>query len=59
MIAMNRITGIRSIDFKVVARGHGVVNMNGSTKLRLDGQGKPITNHQMPKLRGYTNIAGY
>ena len=56
---MNRITGIRSIDFKVVARGHGVVNMNGSTKLRLDGQGKPITNHQMPKLRGYTNIAGY
>ena len=30
---MKRITGIKSVDFKVIAKGHGVVNWNGSTDI--------------------------
>ena len=52
-----KITGIRSIDFKIVAKGHGVVNWNGPTTLVGDG-GKTVDNHTMPKLRGYTNLSG-
>ena len=52
-----KITGIRSIDFKIVAKGHGVVNWNGPTSLVGDG-GKTVDNHTMPKLRGYTNLSG-
>lgn len=52
-----KITGIRSIDFKIVAKGHGVVNWNGPTTLVGDG-GKTVDNHTMPKLRGYTNLTG-
>jgi len=57
----NKITGIRSIDFKIVAKGHGVVNWNGSLKMQPfeDGKNKPYENHTMPKLRGYNNISGY
>ncbi len=56
-----KITGIRSVDFKIVAKGHGVVNWNGSAKFNPfeDGKNKPYENHTMPKLRGYTNIDGY
>ena len=52
-----KITGIRSVDFKIVAIGHGVVNWNGPTSLLGDG-GKTVDNHTMPKLRGYTNLSG-
>lgn len=53
---MQKITGIRSVDFKVVAYGYGVVNWNGPTTLQSDG--RIIDNHTMPKLRGYTNLTG-
>ena len=54
---MTTVTGIRSVDFKIMALGHGVVNWNGPTTLRGDG-GKTVDNHTMPKLRGYTNLTG-
>jgi hypothetical protein len=53
---MQKVTGIKSVDFKVVAYGYGVVNWNGPTTLQNDGQ--IIDNHSMPKLRGYTNLTG-
>jgi len=52
-----KITGIKSVDFKIVAKGHGVVNWNGPTTLLGEG-GKTVDNHTMPKLRGYTNLSG-
>lgn len=52
-----KIIGIKSVDFKIVAKGHGVVNWNGPTTLVGDG-GKTVDNHTMPKLRGYTNLSG-
>ena len=58
---MNKITGIRSVDFKVVARGHGVVNWNGSTTVKTVGKDDKLTtrnNHNIPKLRSYTSING-
>ncbi len=54
---MKKITGIKSVDFKVVAYGHGVVNWNGPTTLAGD-DGKTVDNHTLPKLRGYTNLTG-
>lgn len=54
---MNKITGIKSIDFKIIARGHGVVNWNGPTSL-TGNKGKTVDNHSLPKLRGYTNLTG-
>lgn len=58
---MEKVTGIKSVDFKILALGHGVVNWNGSPKLTIgnDGKFKNVTNHSMPKLRGYTNIKEY
>jgi len=52
-----KITGIRSVDFKIIAKGHGVVNWNGPTNLQGE-DGKTVDNHTMPKLRGYTNLSG-
>ena len=52
-----KITGIRSVDFKIVAKGHGVVNWNGPTNLQGE-DGKTVDNHTLPKLRGYTNLSG-
>lgn len=52
---MEKITGVKSVDFKVVALGHGVVNWNGPTALKGDHPLNPYQNHTMPKLRGYTN----
>lgn len=53
----NKITGIKSVDFKIIARGHGVVNWNGATNLaRRDGM--TVDNHTLPKLRGYSNLTG-
>lgn len=54
---IEKITGVRSVDFKIIAKGHGVVNWNGPTTLVGDG-GKTVDNHTMPKLRGYTNLTG-
>lgn len=53
---MKKVTGIKSVDFKIKALGHGVVNWNGPTTLQSDG--KIIDNHSLPKLRGYTNLTG-
>lgn len=53
---MQKITGIKSVDFKITAYGHGVVNYNGPTALSNDGQ--TVENHTLPKLRGYTNLTG-
>ena len=55
---MEKVTGIKSVDFKIRALGYGVVNWNGSPNLTIidDGKYKNVTNHSMPKLRGYTNI---
>lgn len=54
---MQKVTGIKSVDFKIKALGHGVVNWNGPTSLMGDG-GKTVDNHTLPKLRGYTNLSG-
>ena len=54
---MEKVTGIRSVDFKIKALGHGVVNWNGPTTLTGDS-GQTVDNHTLPKLRGYTNLTG-
>ncbi len=53
---MEKITGIKSVDFKITALGHGVVNWNGPTT--LSSEGRTVDNHTLPKLRGYTNLTG-
>lgn len=52
-----KIEGIKSVDFKVKALGHGVVNWNGPTNLAQEN-GTTVDNHTLPKLRGYTNLSG-
>jgi hypothetical protein len=54
---MEKITGIRSVDFKITALGHGVVNWNGPTNLAQE-DGSTVDNHTLPKLRGYSNLSG-
>ncbi|MDK4685587.1 type I-Fv CRISPR-associated protein Cas7fv [Kingella negevensis] len=54
---MAKVTGIKSVDFKITAYGHGVVNWNGSTTVK-GSDGLDINNHSMPKLRGYSNLTG-
>lgn len=49
---MTKITGIRSVDFQVVASGEGVVNHNGSASVFNPAAGKYVDNHLFPKLRG-------
>lgn len=53
---INKITGVKTVDFKVTAKGHGVVNWNGAASLSNDG--RTVDNHLLPKLRGYTNLSG-
>lgn len=53
---MNKVTGIKSVDFKIKAFGHGVVNWNGPTT--LSNEGVEVNNHTMPKLRGFSNLTG-
>ena len=53
---MEKVTGIKSVDFKVIAVGHGVVNWNGPTT--LSNEGRTVDNHTLPKLRGYSNLTG-
>jgi len=52
-----KVTGIKSVDFKIKALGHGVVNWNGPTNLAQEN-GVTVDNHTLPKLRGYTNLSG-
>ena len=52
-----KVTGIKSVDFKIRALGHGVVNWNGPTNLAQE-DGRTVDNHTLPKLRGYTNLSG-
>ena len=54
---MQKVTGIKSVDFKIRAFGHGVVNWNGPTTLEsvIDGKRTKLNNHTLPKLRGYSN----
>lgn len=47
---MKKITGIKSIDFKIIASGYGSVNNNGSITIMKDG---PKNNHTIPKLRNF------
>lgn len=54
---MEKVTGIKSVDFKIKALGHGVVNWNGPTNLAQEN-GTTVDNHTLPKLRGYTNLSG-
>lgn len=54
---MEKITGIKSVDFKIIALGHGVVNWNGPTNLAQEN-GNTVDNHTLPKLRGYSNLSG-
>lgn len=53
---ISKVEGVKNVDFKITAKGHGVVNWNGSTP--LSSEGKTVENHTMPKLRGYTNLSG-
>lgn len=53
---MQKVMGIKSVDFKIKAYGHGVVNWNGPTT--LSSEGRQVDNHTLPKLRGYTNLTG-
>lgn len=54
----NKVTGIKSVDFKVEAIGNGVVNWNGKTIVGNPKGGKELDNHMIPKLRGYNNETG-
>ncbi|OPH38732.1 hypothetical protein B5J94_02400 [Moraxella lacunata] len=53
---MQKVTGVKSVDFKITAYGYGVVNWNGPTT--LSSEGRTVDNHTLPKLRGYTNLTG-
>lgn len=53
---MSKVTGVKSVDFKITAYGYGVVNWNGPTTLQSDG--RIVDNHTLPKLRGYSNLTG-
>lgn len=54
---MAKVTGVKSVDFKITAYGYGVVNWNGPTSLTGDN-GKTVDNHTLPKLRGFSNLSG-
>lgn len=54
---MQKVTGVKSVDFKIKAYGYGVVNWNGPTSL-TGADGKTVDNHTLPKLRGYSNLTG-
>ena len=54
---MSKVTGVKSVDFKIIAYGYGVVNWNGPTSL-TGNDGKTVDNHTLPKLRGFSNLSG-
>lgn len=57
-----KIQGIKSVDFKIVAEGEGVVNWNGSFSVKNEQTKKdnepwdPVKNHSLPKMRGLDPI---
>ena len=54
---MKKVVGIKSVDFKIMADGYGVVNWNGSFPLK-GKDGKEVSNHTLPKMRGYSHFSG-
>ena len=54
---MSKVTGVKSVDFKITAYGYGVVNWNGPTSF-TGNDGKTVDNHTLPKLRGFSNLSG-
>ena len=55
-MSIQKVTGVKSVDFKITAYGYGVVNWNGPTT--LSSEGRTVDNNTLPKLRGYTNLTG-
>ena len=49
---LNKISGIKSIDFTIRATGEGIVNHNGSAAVWNPAAEKTVKNHLFPKLRG-------
>ena len=47
-----KLTGIKTVDLKIEASGSGVVNWNGSFKLKNPQAEQYVENHRVPKLRG-------
>lgn len=47
-----KVTGIKSVDFKIVAEGEGVVNWNGAFSLKNEQAQDFVKNHALPKMRG-------
>jgi hypothetical protein len=45
---MKKITGVKSVDFKVIAKGRGIVNWNGS----IDGEFG--SSHSVPKMTNFS-----
>ena len=50
---LRRIEGIKSVDFKIKAKGFGVVNWNGSASIYSEQAGKSVKNHLLPKMRNF------
>lgn len=48
---MKKISGIKSVDFKIEANGFGVINWNGNASLYSEQAKKFVENHTLPKLR--------
>ena len=46
-----KIQGVRSVDFKIMAKGEGIVNWNGSFNIYNDAADKRVDNHILPKMR--------
>lgn len=53
---MKKITGIKSVDFKIISSGYGSVNNNGSISIVKYGgkDNDTVSNHTIPKLRNFT-----
>ncbi|WP_322804595.1 type I-Fv CRISPR-associated protein Cas7fv [Vibrio alfacsensis] len=51
------ITGVYSVDFKLVSVGHGSVNNHGSVVMRSEDD-CIVSNHSIPKMRGFTPFTG-
>lgn len=56
---MAKMSGIRSVDFRLKATGEGVVNHNGSFSVFNPAAEKVVKNHMFPKLRGIDPLRKY
>lgn len=50
---MSKKNFIKAVEFKITARGEGIVNHNGSSPVYNPAAGKTIENHLMPKILGF------